>query len=155
VCAIKHFFTLLQFYNCPAFFSHRANACSCSLADFCSVFPAFEPWSRVTQISKPKSVHPLPETEKNFRDRIPLKIRAARWLTFKPKIPIWENFVVSCNGSCWYILWPFGQFKVHLVHFVAIWYILWPFGIFSSVLVCCTQKNLATLHKMTFRRFRR
>jgi hypothetical protein len=29
----------------------------------------------------------------------------------------------SCNGRCWHILWPFGQFT-------AIWYILWLFGIY-------------------------
>jgi hypothetical protein len=35
----------------------------------------------------------------------------------------------------------------HLVQFVDIWYILWLFGIFPPVLVCCTEKNLATLEK--------
>jgi hypothetical protein len=44
-----------------------------------------------------------------------------------------------------YILWPFGRFYDHLVHFVAIRYILWSFGTFSPLLVCCTKKNLATL----------
>jgi purine-cytosine permease-like protein len=48
----------------------------------------------------------------------------------KPKIPIWVNFGVSCNGRCWYILWPFGLFYIHLVYYVAILYILWLFGIF-------------------------
>jgi hypothetical protein len=65
------------------------------------------------------------------------------------------------------ILRPFGQFSRHLVYFVVIWYILWSFGIFCghlvhfsrfgmfyreksgnpvfSVLVRCTNKNLATL----------
>jgi hypothetical protein len=28
---------------------------------------------------------------------------------------------------------------------MAIWYILWSFGTYFPVLVCCTQKNLATL----------
>jgi hypothetical protein len=37
-----------------------------------------------------------------------------------------------------YILWPFGTFCDNLVHFVIIWYIF-------PVLVCCTEKNLATL----------
>jgi hypothetical protein len=37
-----------------------------------------------------------------------------------------------------------GMVYVSLVYFTATWYILWPFGIFS-VLVCCSQKNLATL----------
>jgi hypothetical protein len=26
--------------------------------------------------------------------------RVARWYIFKPKIPIWVNFEVSCNGRC-------------------------------------------------------
>jgi hypothetical protein len=54
-------------------------------------------------------------------------------------------------------LWSFGLFMViwsfcgHLVFlwsfglFVVIWYILWLFGIFFTIMVCCTQKNLATL----------
>jgi hypothetical protein len=32
--------------------------------------------------------------------------------------------------AIWSILWPFGLFYGHLVHFMAIWYIFWPFGIF-------------------------
>jgi hypothetical protein len=39
-----------------------------------------------------------------------------------------------------FILLPNGMFHVHLVHFVVIWYI-------SPVLVCCTEKNLATLNR--------
>jgi hypothetical protein len=46
------------------------------------------------------------------------------------KIPIWLNFGESCNGRCWYILWPIGLFYCHLVYIVAIWYILRIFGIF-------------------------
>jgi hypothetical protein len=45
-----------------------------------------------------------------------------------------------------------GIFYGHLVYsasiwyiFVAIWYILWSFGVFIPILVCCTEKNLATL----------
>jgi hypothetical protein len=40
-----------------------------------------------------------------------------------------------------------------LVYYMHVFYILWPldmlwlFGIFFSVLVCCTEKNLATLHQ--------
>jgi hypothetical protein len=45
----------------------------------------------------------------------------------------------------WYILWSFGTFCGNLVHFVVIWYILWSFGIYFPVLVCCTEKILATL----------
>jgi hypothetical protein len=43
------------------------------------------------------------------------------------------NFGGSCNGSCWYILWPFGLFYDNLVNFVAIWYILWLFGTFFPI----------------------
>jgi hypothetical protein len=42
---------------------------------------------------------------------------------FKPKIPIWLNLGVSCNGKCLYIVCPFGQFSGHLVYFMALWYI--------------------------------
>jgi hypothetical protein len=47
-----------------------------------------------------------------------------------------------------------GTFYCHLVYFTAIWYILWPFGKFygrlvyfsrCGLVVCCTNKNLATL----------
>jgi hypothetical protein len=34
---------------------------------------------------------------------------------FKPKIPIWESFGEPWNGKCWYILWPFGVYKNHIV----------------------------------------
>jgi hypothetical protein len=54
----------------------------------------------------------------------------ARWLVFKPKIPIWVNFRGSCDGRCWCILWPFVRFDGHLaifssflVHFMVIWYV--------------------------------
>jgi hypothetical protein len=29
-----------------------------------------------------------------------LGTRVARWYIFKPKIPIWENFVGPVNGKC-------------------------------------------------------
>jgi hypothetical protein len=58
--------------------------------------------------------------------------RVTRWVTFKPKIPIWVNFWGFFNGRCWYILCPFGQFSDNLVHFVCMWYIF-------PVLVCCTE----------------
>jgi hypothetical protein len=41
------------------------------------------------------------------------------------------------------ILWPFGTFCGHLVHFVAIWYIF-------PILVFCTKTNLATLRMYTY-----
>jgi hypothetical protein len=31
-----------------------------------------------------------------------------------PKIPIWANFAMPCNGKIWYILLPFGIFCHHL-----------------------------------------
>jgi hypothetical protein len=40
--------------------------------------------------------------------------RVARWLVFKPKIPIWENFSVPRIGKSWYILCPFGIFYGYL-----------------------------------------
>jgi hypothetical protein len=61
--------------------------------------------------------------------------RVARWFVFKPKIPIWVNFLGPEIGKCWYILWPFGIFYIHLgnfmiiwVHCVLIWYIFSIFG---------------------------
>jgi hypothetical protein len=59
------------------------------------------------------------------------------------KIPIWVNFWRSCNERRWY-------FYGHFVYFTSKWYILWPFGRFDGlfpVLVCFTEKNLATLSK--------
>jgi hypothetical protein len=52
--------------------------------------------------------------------------RVARWHIFKPKALIWVNFGGSCNGRCWYILWPFCQCSGHLVLLVVIWYIHFP-----------------------------
>jgi hypothetical protein len=71
--------------------------------------------------------------------------RVARWHIFEPKIPIWVNFGGSCNGRCWYILWPFDLFYSRLVYFAAIWYIWYKIGINFHVLVFCIEKNLATL----------
>jgi hypothetical protein len=74
-----------------------------------------------------------------------LLCRFARWNIFKPKIPIWVNFGWSCNERCWYVVWSFGKFCVHLVYFAAIWDICWSFCIFLPILVRFTKKNLATL----------
>jgi hypothetical protein len=71
--------------------------------------------------------------------------RVARWYVFNPKIQIWVNFRGSCNGKCWYILWPFGISYSHMVYFIAIRYIGWLFGIVCTVLVCCGRKHLAAL----------
>jgi hypothetical protein len=48
---------------------------------------------------------------------------------FEPKIPIWVNFGGSCDGRCWYILWPFGLFDGHLAIFYGL------FGMFYGNLV--------------------
>jgi hypothetical protein len=72
--------------------------------------------------------------------------RVARWFIFRPKIAIWVHFGRSFNGGCLCILWKFGLFYGHLVHFtyfvyfVVIWYIF-------PVLVYCSKKNLATLQQ--------
>jgi hypothetical protein len=46
------------------------------------------------------------------------------------KYQIWVNFGVTCNGSSWTILRPFGIFYCHLVYIGAVW-----FGIFCGHLV--------------------
>jgi hypothetical protein len=51
------------------------------------------------------------------------------------------------NGRYWYFLFPFCQFYVQMVYNMAIWCILCSFGILFPVLVCCTDKNLATLDR--------
>jgi hypothetical protein len=43
---------------------------------------------------------------------------------FMPKIPILLYFGRLCNGTFWYILWPFGIFYGPLVYFMALWYML-------------------------------
>jgi hypothetical protein len=39
----------------------------------------------------------------------------------------------------------FVFFYGQMVNFMAIWYVLWSFVLFFTVLVCCTEKHLATL----------
>jgi hypothetical protein len=68
------------------------------------------------------------------------------------KIPIFENFGRYCNGRCCYILCPFGQFSGYSASFMATWYIFPRFGTFFPVLVCCTEKNLATLMQSLFQK---
>jgi hypothetical protein len=72
-----------------------------------------------------------------------VRIRVARWFSFKPKIPIRVHFWGSCNGRYWYNLWPFGIFYGTLVYFVVILYSF-------PVLVYCPTKNLATLVRIPF-----
>jgi hypothetical protein len=63
------------------------------------------------------------------------RCRVARWFNFKPKIPLWVNFVGPWNGKGLYILMPIGIYHGHLVHFesfgnlVEIWYLFPRFGI--------------------------
>jgi hypothetical protein len=58
---------------------------------------------------------------------------------FQTKNTYLGKFWGSCNGKCWYIIWPFGLHIVPLFDiFVAIWHIF-------LVLVCSIKKNLATL----------
>jgi hypothetical protein len=74
-----------------------------------------------------------------FRQNHLITLRVARWLIFKPKIPIWVNFGGSCNTRSWYIIWPFGLFYSYLLH-------LWSFGTLCfPILVCWPNINLATL----------
>jgi hypothetical protein len=69
----------------------------------------------------------------------------AKWHVFKTKIKIWVNFGRTWKVRCWYILRPFGLFYCHMVNVVVICYILWLFWYIFPVLVCCHEKNLATL----------
>jgi hypothetical protein len=83
---------------------------------------------------------------KNFSWFREVASSAARWYIFKPKNPIWVNFVGPWNWKGWYVysmaIWnilrPLGICYGHLV-------IFWIFGIFSPGLVYCVKKNLATL----------
>jgi hypothetical protein len=43
----------------------------------------------------------------------------ARWYIFNPKIPIWVNLGVSCNGRCWYS--HLGLFYGHSVNEMVVW----------------------------------
>jgi hypothetical protein len=72
---------------------------------------------------------------------ITLRSRVARWFLFEPNIQIWGNFGGLWNKQCLYIY----LFCGHSEYFTTIWYTLREFGQFSTVLVCCTKKNLATL----------
>jgi hypothetical protein len=42
-------------------------------------------------------------------------------------------------------LWLFCLIYGQMVYFMAIWYLWLSFGTYFPVLVCCTEKNLATL----------
>jgi ABC-type spermidine/putrescine transport system permease subunit II len=47
-------------------------------------------------------------------------------------VSIFKTIMIVYFTANWYILWPFGTFCGHLVHFL-------------PVLVCCGEKNLAAL----------
>jgi hypothetical protein len=73
----------------------------------------------------------------------------ARWFAFTPNIPIWVNLggpyadwkMLIYFMVFWNILLTFWIFYDHWVNLVFIWYIF-------TVLVSCTNKNLATLHRI-------
>jgi hypothetical protein len=84
--------------------------------------------------------------------------RLLQWKMLVYYISVWyilRLFGILCGHlvyfkakAIWYIVWSFGIFYGILCgHLVCRYgmYILWLFGIFSPVLVCCTEKNLATL----------
>jgi hypothetical protein len=59
------------------------------------------------------------------------------------------NFGGSCDGRCWYILWPFGLFDGHLSIFYSFWVYFMVIWYFFPVLVSFSEKNLATLDFVT------
>jgi hypothetical protein len=61
-----------------------------------------------------------------------LRYRVARWLVFKPKISIWEGPRLE-NVNIF--ICPFGIFYGDLGYFMTIWYILYSFGTFCIHLV--------------------
>jgi hypothetical protein len=77
-----------------------------------------------------------------------LRIRVARWHSFKPKIPIWVIFGGSRNWDVGILYGHLVFFRYlcnvgHSVYFMVIWYIFY-------VLVCCTKRNLATLLRISY-----
>jgi hypothetical protein len=48
--------------------------------------------------------------------RAGIHAKVARWHIFKPKFQIWVNFAGHCNGTCWYIMGPFGIFYGNLAY---------------------------------------
>jgi hypothetical protein len=84
-------------------------------------------------VRKPSSqVEPACSHERRAESDVPGDLQGCKMAYFQTKIPILVNFGGSCNGKCWYILWPFGLFYGHLVYFtygrlvylMVIWYIL-------------------------------
>jgi hypothetical protein len=51
---------------------------------------------------------------------------------FQTKIPIRVNIGGSCNGRCWYMLWPFA------LHILLLFSTFWSFAIFNDHLVHLT-----------------
>jgi hypothetical protein len=64
---------------------------------------------------------------------------------FQPQNPNLGKFGRVLQWKMSAYLWTSGIFNGHFVHCLSIMYILRSLGIFFSVLVCCTNKNLATL----------
>jgi hypothetical protein len=74
--------------------------------------------------------------DKNFSLRV--QSRAARWFSFKPKIPIWvkswralDRKMLSYFMTIKNVLLPFGITFGRLVLSVVIWYIFSRFGMFG------------------------
>jgi hypothetical protein len=63
---------------------------------------------------------------------------------FKPTIPIWEDFVGSCNGRVWYILWP-GFFYGHLLFSVDISYFCGHYFFRPGTEFCFLRSGCSTL----------
>jgi hypothetical protein len=70
-------------------------------------------------------------------------VSVARWYIFNPKIRLWVNFgrwkMFGIFRAIWSILRPTGIFYGHFGTFCG------HLVLFLPVLVCCTEKNLATL----------
>jgi hypothetical protein len=66
-------------------------------------------------------------------------IRCCQMVYFLTKNPNLGKVWMVLQSILQSILRPNGIFYGHLVHFVIIWYII-------PILVCCTDKNLATLN---------
>jgi hypothetical protein len=95
----------------------------------------------------PFSSTPLMEQKKGWTFfLLPMHTRVARWVVFKPKIPVWVNFGGSCNGKCWHILCSVEIIYGHLVYFyVHLIYVYCGRFVNFTHFAYCSEKNLATL----------
>jgi hypothetical protein len=72
--------------------------------------------------------------------------RALEWKMSVYLCIIWP-YGIFYDHLVYLLLRPFGKVYSPLVYFTALWCIFCYFVIFLPVLVCCTNKNLATLKK--------